>query len=142
MLRRQLDRASAGCRLRGGAVARCLENVAEELHVLLVVLDHEDLLAGHDYAGPTGSVKTNVAPLTDLAVDPDATAVELDQPLGEGEAEAGALTLLDACVGLLKLLEDPLAVLGRDAGAGVGDRDPHLAVDPRCGDVDGARRAA
>ncbi len=32
---------------------------------------------------------------------------------------------------LLELLEDPLPILGGDAGAGIGDRDPHLAVDPR-----------
>jgi hypothetical protein len=43
---RQLDRPLAGRRFQD-AVARRLENIPEQLHVLLVVLDHEDLLAGH-----------------------------------------------------------------------------------------------
>ena len=37
----------------------------------------------------------------------------------------------DPGVGLLELLEDALVILGGDAGAGVRDRDPDLAVDPR-----------
>ena len=55
--------------------------------------------------------------------------MQFDEPLRQREAEAGPLALLDARLGLLELLEDPLVVLGGDAGAGVGDRDPHLAVD-------------
>ena len=46
MLGRQLDRPPAGRRLERAVPAR-LEDVPEQLHVLLVVLDHEDLLAGH-----------------------------------------------------------------------------------------------
>ena len=138
--------ASSTARAAGGrlerAVARRLEDVTEELHVLRVVLDDEDLLARHGYACPAGSVNTNVDPLAELAVDPDPAAVQLDEPLRERKPEAGALALLDACLGLLELLEDPLLILGRDAGTGVGDRDPHLAVDPRRAHVDGPARRA
>ena len=89
-----------------------------------------------------GSVNTKRASLAELALDPDPAAVQLDEPLREREPEAGPLALLDARLGLLELLEDPLVVLGRDARAGVGDRDPHLAVDPRRAHVDAARRRA
>src|SRR5262249_10478989 len=61
VLGRQLHRLSA-CRRCKGAVARRLEDVAEELHVLLVVLDHEDLLPGQSYVRTVGRVNTNVLP--------------------------------------------------------------------------------
>src|SRR5690349_9640670 len=73
-----------------------------------------------------------------LALDPDAAAVELDETLRKGEAETGALALLDADIGLLELFEDPLPVGGSNARTSVGDRHPHLAVDPRRGDDDAA----
>ena len=66
--------------------------------------------------------------------------MQLDEPLREREAEAGALALLDARLGLLELLEDPLVILGGDARAGVGDRDPHLAVECAARHVDGPAR--
>ena len=63
------------------------------------------------------------AAVSELAVDPDAAAVQLDEPLREREAEAGSLALRQPGLGLLELLEDPLEVLGGDAGPGVRDRD-------------------
>ena len=51
------------------------------------------------------------AAVPELALDPDPPAVQLDESLRERETEAGALALLDADVGLLELLEDPLLVL-------------------------------
>ena len=57
----ELDRTPARRRLER-SVARRTEDVTEELHALLVVLHHEDLLARHAYAVPVGSVNTNVLP--------------------------------------------------------------------------------
>ena len=62
--------------------------------------------------------------------------MQLDEPLRQREAETRSLALLDARLGLLELLEDPLVILGGDAGAGVGHRDAHLAVDLRRAHVD------
>src|SRR5438046_1833831 len=59
MLGRQLDRPFTTCRLED-VVTRRLEDVAKELHVLLVVLDDEDPSERHGYAGLAGSVNTNV----------------------------------------------------------------------------------
>jgi hypothetical protein len=53
--------------------------------------------------------------------------VELDDPLGQGEPEPGALGRGRLAAALLERLEDPLAVLGSDPGPGVGDGDQHLA---------------
>src|SRR5262245_11152660 len=61
MLGSQLDRPAAG---RGfeDVVSRSLEHVADELHVLRVVLDHEDPSTVHDSTGTVGSVNTKVLP--------------------------------------------------------------------------------
>ena len=82
-------------------------------------------------SSPRGQRERERAPLAELAVDPDPAAVQLDEPLREREAEPGALALRGPGVGLLELLEDPLVIFGGDPGAGVGHRDPHLAVDLR-----------
>src|SRR5579864_7108309 len=60
------------------------------------------------------------------AVDPDAAAVQLDEPARERQPETAAL--LPAAmtrVQLLEGVEDALPVAGGDADAGVGHRDPH-----------------
>src|SRR5262249_55523343 len=72
----------------------------------------------------------------ELGLDPDAPAVQLDQPLGQRESETGALALLRADVGLLELFEDAFLVLGRDPGTGVSHRHEHLPVLPGGCDVD------
>ena len=60
-----------------------------------------------------------------VGVDDDLTAVHLDDAVRDGEAEAGALAdLLGREEGVEQLVE----VLGRDADAGVGDRDLDLVV--------------
>ena len=46
------------------------------------------------------------APRAQLAVDPDPSPVQLDEPLREREAEGPFLALLEPCLGLLELLED------------------------------------
>src|SRR5262245_28922206 len=72
---------------------------------------------------------------------PDPAAVELDDPLRDGEPEPRAALLPGArAVSLLELLEDPLPVRLRDPRARVGDRDDErLAVavrgDPHRADV-------
>src|SRR5215204_4152040 len=61
VLRGQFDRLLAASRL-ARLVSLRLEDVAEELHVLLVVLHDEDALATHE-TDPRGIVKVKVEPL-------------------------------------------------------------------------------
>ena len=71
----------------------------------------------------TGSTHGEGAALPEGAVDGDGAAVQLDQALDEGEAEAGAA--VGAAVrleDLPELLEDDALVGGGDADAAVGDR--------------------
>ena len=82
-----------------------MQDVAEELHVLLVVLDDEDPFARHDHALLAGSVKTNVLPCPELALDPDPAAVQLDEPLREREPEPRPLALFDPRSPCMELLE-------------------------------------
>ena len=53
----------------------------------------------------TGSEKENVEPRPNRELDPDASAVHLDDALRDREAEAGAALLGDGVVGLLEFLE-------------------------------------
>src|SRR5262249_44325843 len=76
------------------------------------------------------------AAVAGLALDPDPTAVQLDEPLREREPEPGAIALLEADLGLLELLEDPLVILGRDSRSGVRHGHERLAVHPRGLDAD------
>src|SRR5437870_8980976 len=59
-----------------------------------------------------------------FALDVDAATVRLHDVPDDREAEPGRPDL-PAVRGLGEALEDPLALLGRDAGAGVRDRDQH-----------------
>jgi hypothetical protein len=62
--------------------------------------------------------------LAGRGLDPDATAVHLDDAPGDGQAETGApLRARRRAVDLLELLEDPLLVGLGDARARVRDRD-------------------
>ena len=56
-----VDRLAAGRRLER-SVPRRDQDVAEQLHVLLVVLDDEDPLARHDVVDLAGSAKVKVLP--------------------------------------------------------------------------------
>ena len=63
--------------------------------------------------------------LAELALHLDLAAVQLDQPPGQRQAEAGPLGAHAARLrDLLELAEQPRQVLARDADAGVGDRRP------------------
>ena len=89
----ELDRVLARGRLER-AVARGLQHVAEELHVLLVVLDDEDPLTGHSALLLDREREDEAAAVPGLALDPDPAAVQLDEALREREPEPGALALL------------------------------------------------
>ena len=95
LLLRERMPSSRGPRLER-PVALDLQDVAHELHVLLVVLDDQDQLMPASCGRSPDSVKVKVEPLPGLALDPDPAAVQLDEPAGQREAEAGAF-LLAAC---------------------------------------------
>ena len=58
------------------------------------------------------------------ALDPDRSPVQFDKMLGEREAESGALGVaLVVADGLAEFLEHLRLLVGRDADAGVDDRD-------------------
>src|SRR6516162_7605068 len=60
--------------------------------------------------------------LARLRLDPDFAAVHLNDPLGNGQSQAGAAFLAgDGVVGLLKLLKQVGLIGGGDAGSGVTD---------------------
>src|SRR5437899_4772708 len=62
--------------------------------------------------------------LARLAFHPDAAAVQLDELLGQRQAESGAFLLLRVIApDLAELLEHGLMIFGRDADPGVADRD-------------------
>src|SRR5712671_6629055 len=64
-----------------------------------------------------------------LALDLDAPAVRLDDALGDGEPESGALGVArEQVVGAVEALEDALALVRADADAVVRHLDPDLAV--------------
>src|SRR5258706_8066603 len=64
------------------------------------------------------------AAFAELRLQLDAAAVRLDDLLGDGQPQAGALGLArEQVVAAVEALEDPLAVLGADAGAVVLDFD-------------------
>src|SRR2546426_489705 len=74
---------------------------------------------------------------TDLALDPQPAAVELDEAPRQRQPESGALALARV-VGpdLTELLEDRVVVVGRDANAGVADGDLDRPVGEMGGDAD------
>jgi hypothetical protein len=61
--------------------------------------------------------------LAGCALDPHRAAVQLDEALGERQAEAGAFRLPQVvAAGLAEFLEDERLLVGGDADAGVDDR--------------------
>ena len=87
-------------------------------------------------ARPSDAVKWNVLPLPIVALDPDLPAHQLDQPLRDGEAEAGAAEAARrGAVGLRERLRRSCARLScGNADAGVAHREgasPHRRR-PRC----------
>src|SRR5262249_49963651 len=70
------------------------------------------------------------APLPDLTLHPNATAVVLDDLFADWQPQAGALGfLLERVTRLHELLEHLRLILPRDAHARVGDADFNSAVD-------------
>src|SRR5579862_409729 len=63
--------------------------------------------------------------------------MHLDDPLGDGEAEAGAaLRLGRRIVGLMEFIENPLLLARGDAGPGIAHRNIEEAVRLGSGDGD------
>ena len=74
--------------------------------------------------------------LAKARLDPDAATVHLDNLLRDGEAESGAaLGLGVGAVYLVELLEDAGELIGRNAGARVGDAHGEMAVGRACRDA-------
>src|SRR3712207_2604586 len=70
------------------------------------------------------------------AGDGDTATVQLDEPFRQRQPQAGTLSMGRAR--LVKLVEDPLLVLRRDADARVPHRDLDDAVCPDGGDLHAA----
>src|SRR6516164_478395 len=67
--------------------------------------------------------------LARLRLDPNPSAVHLNDPLGDGQSQAGAALLArDRIVGLLELMKQLGLVRSGDARAGVADRDMECAI--------------
>jgi hypothetical protein len=111
------------------------QHLAHHLARRVVVVDHQDASALQiglrqpapglvdDTPAEPGREPEGRAPPR-LAVDPDLAAHQLGQPLGDHQAQAGAAVLARGrTVGLLETLEQQRALLGRDADAGVLDRE-------------------
>src|SRR4051812_28189037 len=64
----------------------------------------------------------------ELALGPDAVAMELDEAFADVEAQAQAGLVLARGRGLVEALEEARQLLLRHAAAGVGDREPDLVV--------------
>ena len=74
----------------------------------------------------------NVEPWPTLELDPDSSAVHLDDALGDRKPKPGAALLAgDRIVGLLELLEQLGLIGGRNAGAGVAHRHVERPVARR-----------
>ena len=94
--------------------------------------------------GASGRATTKVAPgPAPGLVARDGAAVELDELLDDGEAEAeAAVAAGGGAVGLAEAVEDVGEELGRDALAGVGDGDFDVGVDAAEEDLDAAALGA
>ena len=106
-----------------GAKARRLEHVAEQLHVPLVVLHHEDLPGRSSLDRLHREREHERASLTDLAVAPDA-AVHLDESLRQREPETGSLVVPGASASVCwNSWKIRVQIPGGDARPCVGDRE-------------------
>jgi hypothetical protein len=84
---------------------------------------------GRNPRRPGRQVESEGGALADLALDREPAAVQLDDLLGQGQADARAAEpALAARVGLGEAIEDARQVRGRDAHARVLDRHPGQAV--------------
>src|SRR4051794_32900273 len=95
--------------------------------------------------GSSGQADRERAAAPLLALDRDAAAVSVDDPLGDGEPQADPLAVLAA--GLEVPIEDVGHLVGGDAWAGIGDVEaraaalvglrPHADGPPVAGELDG-----
>ena len=112
------------------AIGGAGKQVADDLAIELVVLDVEDRLhATGSWATRTGIREEEGRALPLLALHPDPTPVQLDQPLGDREAEPGPAELpADRDVRLPELLEDVAHLVGRDPDPGVRHREQQIVA--------------
>src|SRR3954452_25050731 len=87
--------------------------------------------------GAGGEDAADAGALVQAAVDLDPAAVEFDEALDQGQAEAGA-GLAGLGIGALEAAEDTLLIAGRDADAGIGHRQDEGAADAFGRDQDSA----
>ena len=87
-----------------------LEGVQRQLHVVGVVLDEQDFdrIVRHQCGLARSESEVERRALVGLGVGPDAAAVAVDDPLHDGEADAGALIVL----GPVQPLEDAEQLVG------------------------------
>ena len=128
----RLGHALAAIRGFEHLVARSGEQVAQDAAQVFLVFHDKDALGhvgGLPGFGADGKLHLEGRALAERRFDPDATAVHLDDLLGDGEAEAGpALRLGVGVVDLMELLEDAAQLLSRNAGASVGHGNGEVAV--------------
>jgi len=131
----ELDAFLAGDGFQG-LVALVLQHVARELHVLVVVFDDQGLCSWRLYCR-MGRVTVNVEPWPGWLASVISPPCSSTKRLVERKAKAGALGLARVVApDLLELLEHRGMVLGRDADAGVLDRDGHAGGVELRADVD------
>ena len=102
------------------------EKMAEDLPVVLLVLDHKNAF-GHAFptccSTLTGTFMKNVEPQPG-GLDPNSAAMHGDDTLGNRQAEPRpALRLGGGVVSLLEILENFGLICGVDAGSGVAHRE-------------------
>src|SRR5262245_61864645 len=70
-----------------------------------------------------------------LALDPDSSAVQLDELPAQGQPQASALHLLVCRSHLTELLKHCLLILWGDSDARVGNRDLDVSILGHCADI-------
>src|SRR5262249_1757482 len=97
------------------------------------------LVARTPVVNPHGQREGERGPLADVALDPDPPALQLDELLGQGQAEPRPLLLPGVVpADLAELLEDGRLVPGRDPDARVADGNRDDALGRRGGEADPA----
>ena len=123
--RHRFDQFAAGPGDGDDLVAQERQDLLEVVaHVGLVVGDGD--LEGTGHGGPLGRVMRKTAPGPSPSPDGDLAAVGLDDPLGDGHAQAGALGL-----GGEERVEDCGRCSGGDARPVVADGDAGSRAGPR-----------
>ena len=95
----------------------------DELGVAAFVLHDQEPAARQPGGGDIRQAHPEGRALPYRALEVDRPAMELDEPLGEREAEAGPVRVGPILVHPLELPEHAVVTVGRDADPGVADLD-------------------